>query len=91
MRSTAPYQPIACAQHERLEFAVLKRMPLWLRYQDVNGVHVTAKIMPLDVATRDAAEWLSARFEDGHSEILRLDWLLDFAEQPFAGIPTAPD
>jgi Rho-binding antiterminator len=88
LRSTAPYQPIACAQHERLEFAVLKRMPLWVCYQDVNGVPATAKIMPLDVATRDAAEWLSVRFEDGHCEVLRLDWLLDVAEQPFSGAPT---
>lgn len=87
----APYQPIACAQHERLEFAVLKRIPLWLRYRDANGMHATVKVLPLDVETRDAAEWLSARFEDGHSEILRLDWLLDFSEQPFAGTHTTPD
>ncbi|HAN56414.1 MAG TPA: transcriptional antiterminator, Rof [Betaproteobacteria bacterium] len=88
---TAPYQPIACVQHERLEFAVLKRIPLWLRYRDTNGMHATVKVLPLDVETRDAAEWLSARFEDGHSEILRLDWLLDFSEQPFAGTHTASD
>ena len=86
-----PYQPIACAQHERLEFAVLKRIPLWLRYRDANGMQATAKVLPLDVETRAAAEWLSARFEDGHSEILRLDWLLDFSEQPFAGTHTTPD
>jgi Rho-binding antiterminator len=91
LRITAPYQPIACAQHERLEFAVLKRIPLWLRYRDINDMHAMVKVLPLDVETRDAAEWLSARFEDGHSEILRLDWLLDFSEQPFADTHTAPD
>jgi Rho-binding antiterminator len=85
----APYQPIACEQHERLEFAVLRRIPLWLRYQDASGADVAAKIMPLDVATRDAAEWLNVRFEDGHCEVLRLDWLLEIAEQPLAGASPA--
>jgi Rho-binding antiterminator len=68
------YRAIACADHERLEFAALKRQ--WL---DVN---VTAgdragrqRLMPLDVYARDGAEWLLAETESGEQLTLRLDWL----------------
>ncbi len=68
------YRPIACSDHERLEFAALKRQ--WL---DVN---VTAgdraghqRVLPLDVYTRDGAEWLLAETPSGETMTLRLDWL----------------
>jgi Rho-binding antiterminator len=68
------YRPIACADHERLEFAALTRQ--WL---DVN---VTAgdrmgpqRLLPRDVYTRDGAEWLVAETKAGETLTLRLDWL----------------
>jgi Rho-binding antiterminator len=68
------YRPIACTDHERLEFAALTRQ--WL---DLN---VTAgdwagrqRLLPLDVYTRDGAEWLLAETEAGEQLTLRLDWL----------------
>lgn len=68
------YRSIACADHERLEFAALTRQ--WL---DVN---VTAgepsgrqRLLPVDVYTRDGAEWLVAEAESGEKLTLRLDWL----------------
>ena len=67
------YQPIACADHERLELAVLKRQ--WL---DVNvavgeqlGRH---RLLPIDVYTEGKAEWLVAKTEQGAQLALRLDW-----------------
>ena len=66
------YQPIACADHERLEFAVLTRQ--WLE------VNVTAgdrpgrqRLLPVDVYTREGAEWLVAKTESGEHLTLRLD------------------
>jgi Rho-binding antiterminator len=68
------YRSIACADHERLEFAALTRQ--WL---DVN---VTVgdqpgrqRLLPVDVYTRDGAEWLVAETESGERLTLRLDWL----------------
>lgn len=68
------YQPIACADHERLEFAALTRQ--WL------DVSVTAgdrpgrqRLLPMDVYARDGAEWLLAETESGEKLTLRLDWL----------------
>lgn len=68
------YRSIACADHERLEFAALTRK--WL------DVDVTAgdqagfqRLLPLDVYTREGAEWLTAQTESGEKLTLRLDWL----------------
>lgn len=73
-----PYEPVACAFHERLEFAVLRRQRLRLRYRDGEAV-AEAVILPLDVYTRDGAEWLVGRLDDGKTRTWRLD-LLSAAE-----------
>ena len=75
-----PYQPVACAFHERLEFAVLRRQALRLRYRDGNDT-VEAVVLPLDVVTRDGAEWLSYRDAGGATRTLRLDALLEAIPQ----------
>ncbi|MEO1765616.1 Rho-binding antiterminator [Thiobacter aerophilum] len=64
-----PYRPIACADHERLEFAVLRRLPLTLRLLD--GRSLSGKA--LDVFTREGAEWLRLREANGSEHVLRLD------------------
>jgi Rho-binding antiterminator len=65
------YRPIACADHERLEFAALTRQ--WLQ---VNvGEAGPLRLLPLDVYTRDGAEWLLAETEAGEQLTLRLDRL----------------
>lgn len=66
----APYQPIPCAQHERLEFAALTRQ--WL---DVRVDGEAQRLLPLDVFTRGGAEWLKAQMASGEQRILRLDSL----------------
>ncbi len=68
--SPQPYRPIACADHERLEFAALTKQWLDLR---VDGA--AQRLLPLDVYTRDGAEWLQARDEAGGVQVIRLDSL----------------
>ena len=73
------YVPIACMDHERLEFAVLRRQKLRLEYRDEGGRVVMRMVLPTDVATRDGAEWLSYReigTVEGAEGILRLDWII---------------
>jgi len=68
------YRSIACADHERLEFAALKRQ--WLDLNVTTGDRAgRQRLMPLDVTTRDGAEWLLAETESGEKLTLRLDWL----------------
>ncbi len=65
-----PYQPIPCVQHERLEFAALTK-----QWQEVRVDGVAQRLLPLDVYTRDGAEWLRAQTESGEQLTLRLDRL----------------
>ncbi len=76
------YVPIACAEHERLELAVLRRWKLRLRYASGTGEREEV-VVPLDVATRDGAEWLSFRDSAGATRTLRLDRILGC--QPASG------
>ena len=74
------YEPIACILHERLEFAVLKRLHLQVQYLDSVGLAVVSAILPLDVYSGNAAEWLKMQHADGQVETIRLDALLTFSE-----------
>lgn len=68
------YRSIACADHERLEFAVLTRQ--WLEVGVTAGERPgRQRLLPVDVYTRDGAEWLVAETESGERQTLRLDWL----------------
>jgi len=65
------YRPIACADHERLEFAALTRQ--WLQVKVGGGM--AQRLLPVDVYTRDGAEWLQAQTEAGAIVTFRLDTL----------------
>lgn len=78
--SVEGYEPIPCIQHERLEFATLKRQRLWLEYQSEEGVK-REKVLPLDVATKAGAEWLTFRPEgEEGARVVRLDRILAFED-----------
>lgn len=77
----ADYQPIPCAQHERLEFSVLRKQRLRLEYTE-NGEPRSEKVLPLDVNTRHGAEWLKFRREDGSEAEIRLDTIRSFQDLP---------
>mgnify|MGYP003557786243 CR=1 FL=1 len=68
------YRAIACSDHDRLELAALKRQCLDLNVTTVDRAG-RQRLMPLDVYTRDGAEWLLAETESGEQLTLRLDWL----------------
>jgi len=66
------YQPIPCDQHERLEYAVLKRQ--WLDVTvNAGDPQGRTRLFPHDVYTRDGAEWLRAETDTGEQRVLRLD------------------
>jgi len=68
------YFPIACAAHERLEFAVLRRRQLQLAWLGEDGhSEFCEQVLPLDVETRAGAEWLTIKRPGGAIEVVRLD------------------
>lgn len=70
------YQPIACMDHERLEFAVLRRIPLSILLKD--GRTLSGQAM--DVYTKNGAEWLELCDALGKHHTLRLDELVEVRE-----------
>jgi len=70
------YISIACIEHERLEFAVLRRQKLLLQFYDETGNFQSLTVLPTDVATREQAEWLTYREDSGAVGIVRLDRIL---------------
>lgn len=70
------YLPIACAEHERLEFAVLRRQRLQLRYRGEDGEERDGVVLPTDVQTRERAEWLTFIGADGAAGVVRLDRII---------------
>lgn len=68
------YRPISCVDHERLEFAVLRKQ--WLEIEVLAGEHAgLRRLLPLDVYAREGMEWLEAQTETGEKLVLRLDRL----------------
>lgn len=74
------YLPISCINHERLEFAVLRKLPLHLHYEDEDGNSIAGVVHPLDVFTRAGAEWLCFRDMAGSEAEIRLDRIIAFEE-----------
>lgn len=68
------YTPISCINHERLEFAVLKKQ--WLEIGVLQGEPAgRQRLLPLDVYAHDGVEWLEAQTESGEKLKIRLDWI----------------
>lgn len=63
--------------HERLELACMRHTRLRLGYLDEAGAPCKAEALPMDVVTRDGAEWLCfVTATDGERLWVRLDRLL---------------
>ena len=70
------YQPIACARHEALELAILRRQWLRLGLDACHGLSESPAelvALPLDIGVADGAEWLRVRDAEGNEHRLRLD------------------
>jgi Rho-binding antiterminator len=72
------YVSIPCIEHERLEFAVLRRQRLQMRIVGDTGEIRDLTVLPTDVATRDQAEWLSYQDAAGVAGVVRLDRIQSF-------------
>ena len=67
------YQSIGCGLHEQYQYAVIKKYRLALHWFDASGKEFKAEVLPVDVITREKAEYL--RVEIGQQETIdiRLD------------------
>ena len=65
------YTPIACAFHDRLEDAAVRRQPVRVVWRDLQGERVAQTTVD-DVFARDGADWVRL----GTGETVRADRLV---------------
>lgn len=71
---TTDYRPVACALHSELELLCMSGRPVALSWSADHDAHSTVAT-PLDVITRDRAEFLVADTAEGERIEIRLDRL----------------
>ena len=67
------YIPISCDLHSQYELAIMHNKSLLLNWQDENSLSHEAKVTPLDVITRNRAEYLKVLDSEGKENLIRLD------------------
>jgi Rho-binding antiterminator len=70
--SDSPYRPIACDLYSEFEVAILHRQQLRLRWVEGNVIHDQI-VTPVDLQTRQHAEFLVCRVGDAAPFAIRLD------------------
>lgn len=68
-----PYQPIACALHDRYEIAIMFKKHLKIKWHDDNGEPHLEKVMPIDLPVKNGEEFLLAKRENDQEVCVRLD------------------
>ncbi len=71
------YSPIDCGLHSQLELAIMHRRKLRLKWRPPEAVPHDDMIIPVDLITRDQAEFLVGVLAGNPIEV-RLDWIIDF-------------
>lgn len=71
---TNDYSPIACALWDEWELAILKKTEMAIAYLNDAGQKESVHAVPVDLITRDKAEFLIIEL-DGDRKEIRLDQL----------------
>ncbi len=69
------YKPISCAMYDTYEIAIMHGNSLRLVWKDESNQHNISILKPLDLQTREGAEFLIASTDDGETLQLRLDYI----------------
>lgn len=76
-----PYRPIDCGIYSGYEVAILHRETLRLHWRDEAGLDHIDRVLPLDLQTRDHAEYLLGQGSAGQPLAIRLDRILGHGEE----------
>ncbi|HYQ73339.1 MAG TPA: Rho-binding antiterminator [Gammaproteobacteria bacterium] len=73
------YTPIDCGLYSEYEVVIMHHERLRLSWRDARGdVHIGI-VTPIDLRTRNGAEFLVVREQDGETRSIRLDRIVQFA------------
>jgi len=70
------YRPIDCSLYSRYELAVMHRQRLRVVWRSGDGIVHMEMLLPIDLRTRDHAEYLLARRQTGEELEMRLDQII---------------
>lgn len=68
-----PYQPVSCDLHSQYELAIMHKNTLCLTWDEAGELVTKTGIIPIDVQTKNKAEFLLAKTRDQDELIIRLD------------------
>jgi Rho-binding antiterminator len=71
------YEPISCEIYSRYELAIMRGHSLRVHWVDGRGLHRLENLTPIDLRTRNHAEFMIALTLAGHRHVLRLDRIRD--------------
>lgn len=67
------YQPVSCELHSQYELAIMHKSKLELSWLSAGKLVNEINILPLDVQTKDKAEYLLAVNQENKNLCIRLD------------------
>jgi len=68
-----PYQPVACALHDKYEIAIMFKKHINIKWLDDNGDFQTDKVLPKDILVKNKEEFLLATGQNNKELCIRLD------------------
>lgn len=74
---TSTYHPISCALHGEYELAIMRQAQLELVYIDDQQSRQTVTVLPVDLETRQHAEYLLVKTQGDLNLRIRLDHILE--------------
>jgi len=69
------YKPIACADYDTFEIAIMRGQNLNVDWRDTDGSARRITLKPTDLKIQEGAEYLIAETAQGEKMELRLDWI----------------
>lgn len=75
--SDSPYQPISCDLHSQYELAIMHKSKLSLTWLKDGDLVRETNITPVDVQTKNKAEFLIAKKSGQENIVLRLDHIVE--------------
>lgn len=77
MDKTDIYQPVSCDVHSQYELAIMHKNQLQLSWFIKGEIITEQNIVPLDVQTKNKAEYLIAKSSNGENLCIRLDHITE--------------
>lgn len=72
-KNNTAYTPVSCELHSQYELAIMHKNKLCLSWIDEGKLVSETDITPVDVQTKNKAEFLIAKTAEQHELIIRLD------------------